>query len=269
MKLLAAAGLARVQSLRALRLQARSRVQLFGARFIAFLLLFVASQTGAQVMMGSISMWNTNNMLNRQVMQIVNKPIFEKAEFDAGRRVSASRLAARSDLAATTTAFREQGETAAEPPTRKLAQIYPEAKRAEAERVFVEMLRGYRKIEQQFGIQRNDVAGAVAAFLVGSYMAYQNTAFPDAHVKPLVDQLGPIIARSPEFTKATNAERKDLYENMAILGMFMATTQMALQQKPNAETSANMRTAAKAYLEQFLKTDADRVQITAQGLVLR
>ncbi|WP_308807466.1 DUF6683 family protein [Pseudoduganella buxea] len=41
------------------------------------------------------------------------------------------------------------------------------------------MLSGYHKIELQFGIPRNDVGGAVAAFPAGSYMAYRDVDFPD------------------------------------------------------------------------------------------
>jgi hypothetical protein len=67
----------------------------------------------------------------------------------------------------------------------------------------------------------------------------------------------------------STAARQEMYEQMAILGMFMANAQMALRQRPDSQIEARVRAAGKAYLEQFLKTDADRVQITAQGLVLK
>ena len=51
--------------------------------------------------------------------------------------------------------------------------------------------------------------------------------------------------------------------------MFMAGVQTELQRSPNPRIATNMKQAAKGYLEQFLKTDADRVQITANGLELR
>jgi hypothetical protein len=152
---------------------------------------------------------------------------------------------------------------------KKLALHYPEASRTETERLFRQLLSGYGQIERQFGVPKHDVAGSVAAFLAGSYMAYRNVDFPDEHFKPLVAQMRQIIGSNPDFAKASNAEKQEMYEQMAILGMFMANTQMALKEKPNAQIAANMRQAAKGYLEQFLKTDADRVQITAQGLVLK
>lgn len=152
---------------------------------------------------------------------------------------------------------------------RKMASAYPEKNRAQVEQVFQNLLKSYHQIERQFGIQEYDVAGALASFLAGSYMAYRNVEFPDEHFKPLVSQMRQIISSNPEFLKATGPEKQDMYEQMAILGMFMATTQMALKENPSAQTAASMKQAAKGYLEQFLKTDADRVQITAQGLQIR
>ncbi|CAG1015425.1 hypothetical protein BURC_00953 [Burkholderiaceae bacterium] len=128
---------------------------------------------------------------------------------------------------------------------------------------------GYHKIETQFGIRENDVAGAVAAFIVGSYMSYRDVDFPDENFKPLVAQMRQAIGSDPAFAGASETEKRELYEQMAILGMFMATTQMALKEKPNAEVASNLRQAAKRYLEQFLKADADKIDITSQGLVIR
>ncbi len=151
----------------------------------------------------------------------------------------------------------------------KMAAYYPEGSRGQVEKTFRELLDKYGQVERQFDIPKHDTAGAVAAFIAGSYMAYRNSDFPDAHFKPLVNQMRGIIAGNAEFAQATGAEKQEMYEQMAIAGMLMAGTQMALKQQPNAQVAANMKQAAKGYLEQFLKTDADRVQITANGLVLK
>jgi hypothetical protein len=151
----------------------------------------------------------------------------------------------------------------------KMAAYYPEGSRSQVEKTFRELLDKYGQVERQFDIPRHDTAGAVAAFIAGSYMAYRNSDFPDAHFKLLVNQMRGIIAGNAEFAQATGAEKQEMYEQMAIAGMLMAGTQMALKQQPNQQAAANMKQAAKGYLEQFLKTDADRVQITANGLVLK
>jgi hypothetical protein len=150
----------------------------------------------------------------------------------------------------------------------QLAANYPPDKRAETERAFRELLDGYRKIEQRFNIPANDLAGAVAAFVAGSWMAYRNSDFPDENFPALVSQMRQIIASNPEFLRASAAEKRDMYDQMVIRGLFLATVQMALKQKPNDAVAANMRQIAKGNLEQFLKTDAERVQVTAKGLSL-
>ena len=154
-----------------------------------------------------------------------------------------------------------------------LAQAYPEAARPQAERSFKQLLSGYQQIERQFNIPRYDVAGAVAALLVGSWMAYHQSDFPDEHFAPLVQQMRGIISRNPDFAAADAQQKQEMYEQLAILGMLTATTQLALKQNPDAPNAeriqARLREAGKGYLEEFLKTDASRVQLTARGLELR
>jgi hypothetical protein len=152
---------------------------------------------------------------------------------------------------------------------KKLASHYPRSSRAQAERTFHDLLAGYHQIEKTFDIPSHDVAGAVAAFLAGSYMAYHNVDFPDQHFPPLVRQMRQVLSTSPDFARASTAQKQEMYEHLAILGMFMATTQMALKERPDPQLEASMRQAAKGYLEHFLQTDASRVQITRSGLVIR
>lgn len=205
--------------------------------------------------------------INNLQMSINSTAMVNSAtQYDASSGAKARPSAPRRGALATSTVLQRYGATTG---PQKVAAAYPEKLRPEAERIFREMLVGYRKIETQFGIQENDVAGAVAAFIAGSYMSYRAVDFPDENFKPLVMQMRQIIGNDPAFARASEGEKRELYEQMAILGMFMATTQMALAEKPNPQAAANMRQAAKGYLEQFLKTDADRVDITAEGLVIR
>jgi len=154
-------------------------------------------------------------------------------------------------------------------PARALASAYPPEQRAKVEDLFRELLSGYHKVESQLGIPRNDVGGAVAAFLVGSYVAYRDVDFPDQNFLPLVNQMRQVLASNADFARASDAEKQEIYEQMAILGTYMALTRDALKQRPSVQVEQNMRRAAKGYLEQFLKTDADRVQFTESGLMLR
>jgi uncharacterized protein DUF6683 len=50
-----------------------------------------------------------------------------------------------------------------------VAAAYPEAKRADAERVFAALLAAYPKFEQQLDVPAGDLAGAFALFVIASY----------------------------------------------------------------------------------------------------
>jgi hypothetical protein len=183
---------------------------------------------------------------------------------DAVKESSAQRPERRSDRSRSTVVAAVQPVVG----TKRLAATYPEATRKRAEQVFQDLLAGYGQIEQQFGIPRRDLAGAVAAFIAGSVMAYQDIDFPDPDFPPLVNQMRQVLSSNVDVATASPAERQEMYEQLAILGTFMATTRMALQSQPNADMTLKLRQTAKGYLEQFLKVDADKVRITSQGLVI-
>lgn len=151
----------------------------------------------------------------------------------------------------------------------KLAAHYPPERRTRAEQYFKQLLAGYAQLEDKLGLPRNDLPGALTSFLAGSYMAYTDVPFPDEHYKPLLEQMRGILTSDPGFAKVSKAGKQEVFEQFAILGMMMATTQLALQKQPDARQRANLREAAKGYLEQLLRTDADRVRIDAQGLTIQ
>ena len=152
---------------------------------------------------------------------------------------------------------------------RRLALSYPEASRARAEQFFGQTLAGYHDIEAKFGLRRYDIAGAIATFVAGNYIAYRDEPFPDAHFKPLVQQMRGAIGGVAALRGASDADKQELYEQLAILGTYMALTREALRQRPDPQLAASMKHAAKQYLEQFLKVDPERMSIDAQGLTVR
>jgi hypothetical protein len=85
---------------------------------------------------------------------------------------------------------------------RELASHCPAAERDKAERLFAELLLRYRSIEDQFSIPRHDLAGALAAFIAGSHMAFNDAPFPDEYFKPLVRQMQRLLAASPAVAQA-------------------------------------------------------------------
>jgi hypothetical protein len=180
-----------------------------------------------------------------------------------GSAPSASPAAAKAATASTVLP-----ERAAQVPAALAAQ-YPASERARVQRTFEQLLELHHKVERQFGVPSHDLAGAAAAYVTGAYMAYHNTDVPDEWFPPLVAQMRGILAAEPAQANAPVPERQALYEQLAIVGMFAATMQTGLKQHPDAALEQRVRAAGKGYLEQLLKVDADRVQLTAQGLAVR
>lgn len=150
-----------------------------------------------------------------------------------------------------------------------LASNYPAGSQPEVAKIFRELLDKYGEIERQLHIPRGDLGGAVAALLAGGYMAYKNVSIPDDHYRVLVRQMQKIIEANNAFQDISHTDKVYMFEQFATLGTFMASTQLALTQKPNQQISRNLRAAAKDYLENLTKTEADSVRITARGLTLQ
>jgi hypothetical protein len=189
----------------------------------------------------------TGGVLNKEVLQ------------------SAQRLKPAAAASPATTVAMTAPSTAA----RELAQNYPAAERPKAEQLFKELLLRYREVENRFGVPRHDLAGALAAFIAGSHMAYRNAPFPDEHFKPLVAQMRGLLQANPAIARAPMAERQQAYEQLAILGMFMAGAQIAQQRQPDAVQLERLQAAGAQYLQRLLAVEPARLVIGPAGLSLR
>lgn len=230
--------------------------------FAAALTLLLPVQASAQVEMGSIPMWNTIGMLNQMSLDRTIAQTSARTNSAEDRR--ATPPSPRSLAPSGSTTIRIEGRRM---PAR-MAQTYPAADRATAERVFDNMLTGYGQVARQLGVPQNDVAGAVAAFIAGSWMAYHDRDVSDADFPVLVAQMRGVLRSTPEFVNAPATNRQDLHEQLAILGTTMALTRAQLQRQLNPALSAHMRAAARSYLTGFLKTDPDRLVIDGKGLTI-
>jgi hypothetical protein len=112
----------------------------------------------------------------------------------------------------------------------------------------------------------NELGGAVALFLVTSLQAYQERDVEIEQFKAVTAQMRSALSAHPGIAQAPEADKQDAYEQLAILGMFLDSVHEQLKKTPNPQIAANMKQAAKGYLEQLLKTDADGLAIGAQGL---
>jgi hypothetical protein len=78
-----------------------------------------------------------------------------------------------------------------------------------------------------------------------------------------------VLRNSAEFARAPARTKRELYEELAILGTFIANTRRELQARPDAAMAARTKAAAKGYLEGLLKVDVARIHLTASGLEIR
>lgn len=160
------------------------------------------------------------------------------------------------------------GEGVAPDTLRALSARFPPERRARAEKAFKEAFAGYTRLEARLGLPRQDLGGAVAAFIAGNYMAFHGRSVPDEHFRTLARQMRAALVSNNELARASVRERRQLYEQMATVGTFMALAQLEFQQKPDAQAQALFRDSARAQLEQFLKRPAADFKITATGLSL-
>jgi hypothetical protein len=150
----------------------------------------------------------------------------------------------------------------------KLATVYPAANRQEAEGVFREMLALYGRVEDKYNIPKNDLAGAAAVFILMSHNAYSGGDQPAEMIAPLAAQLRSAMASNPSISGLSNRDKQDMFEQFAIIGMFVEGTRFALQSQPNAKISANLKIAGSGYLQAFLKTDPAKIRFSNKGMFI-
>ncbi|MED5621628.1 DUF6683 family protein [Ideonella sp. BN130291] len=132
-----------------------------------------------------------------------------------------------------------------------------------------DLLAKYRLMEQRFELPHGDVPGAVAAFIAGNYMALRDVDFPDQGFTALVAQMRALLAGRPHLVSGTPEQRQQVYQEMVIGGMQMALARDQLRQQPNERASAQLRQAAKARLDEFLRMDTRQLRITEQGMAMQ
>lgn len=151
----------------------------------------------------------------------------------------------------------------------ELAQRFPAAHRAAMTKAYQESFGFWKKLEAQLGLTPDDVAAGVAAFIAGNYAAFMQQQVPDEDFKSLVLQMQGLLARNPAFMQSSAAAKRSMFEQLAMVGTFMAVYREHLNQKPNPNEEVNFRNAAKANLEAGVGLAVERMQIGPQGLVVR
>ena len=115
-------------------------------------------------------------------------------------------------------------------------------------------------------------AGAMAAFALGSYMAYHNNYESDQKTNEIFQKLARqfdagIKSNPADYEKLSLRDIKDTYLRMSMLGMqLMIATAYARQNHADANIIAELKDSGRQGLETAFGTSADNIDISTAGL---
>jgi hypothetical protein len=152
----------------------------------------------------------------------------------------------------------------------RMAAAEPEARRDESRATYERCLHTYRTVVRaQDAARPVDTAGAALAFFVAANL----NALHDIDVTPetlaqLERQLAGVAAHDPAWASGLLTERQFYVEHLAIVGVFVAGhATRARTQGPAAV--AQVRAAARRYLQRVLGLNPDLLTLGGEGLAVR
>ncbi|WP_230969757.1 DUF6683 family protein [Nitrogeniibacter aestuarii] len=192
-------------------------------------------------------------------------PLFPNGKtipFSGRRSTSSDSKTSRPDTRATGKAQVQQNALA-------LAARLPNNYRAQMKDVYVQSFDVFTQVEQKLKLQREDVANGLAAFIVGNYMVANNVEVPDEDFARVVPQVRNGLLASKRFQTLSPDQRRQLYEQTAMVGTFMVIARMAFRKTPNPQAEASFRETARANLAAVLDRQADQLRVDSEGLHFR
>jgi hypothetical protein len=122
-------------------------------------------------------------------------------------------------------------------------------------------------VEQQFAMPHNDLGAAAAIFVAASGQSYSGVEIDTAaQFRPLIAQMRNVMAANPKVAKASEAAKREFFDEMMMLGLLQFGVQASLQKTPDPAVSAVLRTSGAEYLQTFLGADPATLQFTGSGL---
>jgi hypothetical protein len=156
---------------------------------------------------------------------------------------------------------------AVETNARELAARFPIAQRPQMEQAFRRCMDVYAQLEKKLGLPERDMAGSLAAFLVGNYMVLNDVDVSDDAFRTVARQLRDQASMQASLRRIDAAQLRNLYEQTAMMGTFMALAHKSEKQNPQPpEAAARMRDTARANLEAVLRMSPARLSIGDAGL---
>jgi len=148
-----------------------------------------------------------------------------------------------------------------------LATHFAPADRTRMQATYVQTFATFKQFERKLGLTDNEVANGISAYIAGNYMILHGVDLPDPVFLKLVSQVRRGLQQNAGLQKVPAAQRRKLYEQTAMVGMFMAVAQ--LSRKTTAEDPAairNLQGSARANLALALGKSAETLRIDGQGM---
>ena len=147
-----------------------------------------------------------------------------------------------------------------------LEQLSPDAEqRKQLMPLFTEGFKAYETEAKKEGVE-NDVAAAMAFFIATHWSIYNEGKEPsDAAGMATVRQLQNLL-NSPEMRSAKDADKQSLYEWCVMMSTFSLATYHVATEEKDEKLSKTLQDAAGTALKNLLGVEAERVQITDNGL---
>jgi hypothetical protein len=126
----------------------------------------------------------------------------------------------------------------------------------------------YEKVEPKYGWPRNDLAGALATFVVGNYAAMTGEKAAE-HVAAVATQLRSSAPLRAALSRQDPQALRNFFEQQAMVGTFMILAQKTHEGQPLApEQLAQLRQQARENLRLVLMRDPAQMSIGPQGVRL-
>lgn len=150
-----------------------------------------------------------------------------------------------------------------------LAAAHPPEARAEARSLYERCLAHYRRTIRPDDTARgfDDVGAAAAAFVAANLEALHGESPTADGLVRLERQLGAILRASPAWVAADARTRQTMFERFAILAVLVAET-FAVAAVQGQAAVAHVQRGARAYLQELLGLDPQRLRIGPNGLSL-
>lgn len=153
---------------------------------------------------------------------------------------------------------------------RELSTAFPANQRGKMEQAFRQSMDVYGQLSKKLDIPQRDMAGSLAAFIVGNYMAMNEADVSDEVFKTVAQQLRTQAGLRDMGKRVKRDQLRDLHEQSAMVGTFMALTWKSHQSSPQpAQVWTNVRDAARANLQAVLRTDPSRLRLDKTGMRLQ